>query len=290
MPVEVILVDGGNETQWETRDVVERINKDLPFQLIYLRQQGGTAIQRNYGIDRANGDFIAFIDDDVRVEPDFFEQIIKVFEADIDRKVGGIVGYRTNKYITFENNKRWHLYRRLHLLSTYEPGRYDAKCGYPINASLQPPFTGTREVDYMTTACAVWRKEVFDDGLRFDLFFAGYGMLEDAHFSLLAGKKWKLLQCGDAHCIELHAGGGREPSSRIGFKMVVNYFYVFSTTAGPLSGQQKWRFFRYQFFELFRIFTNLVQKREKGYLNELLGRMNGIFYCMTTPLSSFNKK
>ena len=77
---------------------------------------------------------------------------------------------------------------RLGIYSNFEPGKFDYKTGYPINVNLQPPFTGTREVDFMTTACAVWRREVLDDGFRFDEFFKNYGVLEDAHFSLRAGK------------------------------------------------------------------------------------------------------
>ncbi len=110
-----------------------------------------------------------------------------MFSDPANADVGGIVGYRTNVHFTPETAQRWRLYRRLKLLREFEPGRYDFECGYPINNSLQPPFVGTREVDFMTTACAVWRKEVLDGGLRFDPFFADYGVLEDAHFSLRAG-------------------------------------------------------------------------------------------------------
>src|SRR6185295_14617818 len=152
----------------------------------------------NVGLDEAQGDFIAFFDDDIRLEPAFLRAALSVFSGDKRVRVGGVVGYRTNGYFSGDEALRWRWYRRLRLLKTYEPGRYDFRCGYPINANMQPPFSGVRSVDFMTTSCAVWRSEVFESGLRFDPFFRDYGVLEDAHLSLKAGREWELLQCGDA--------------------------------------------------------------------------------------------
>jgi hypothetical protein len=159
----------------------------------------------------------------------------------------------------------------------YEPGRYDFETGYPINNNMQPPFSGTRTVDFMTTACAVWRRSVFESGLRFDPFFQDYGVLEDAHFSLRANKKWKLLQSGDARCIELGSPNGRVRRDRIGFKCVVNYYYVFNEVAGPLAMSRKFRFWRFQAFELFRVGASAVRRMNGDDALELLGRIKGIF-------------
>lgn len=246
------------------------------FKVSHIRHMRGTAIQRNAGIELASGDLIAFIDDDVRLEPDFFKTIVDVFASDTEQKIGGIVGYRTNQHFFAESAERWRWYKRLGLLKTFEPGRYDFETGYPINNNMQPPFTGTREVDFMTTACAVWRREVFDSGLRFDPFFRDYGVLEDAHLSLRAGRQWKLFQCGDAHCIELHSPNGRVDRKKIGFKSVVNYYFVFRDIAGPLSLTQNFRFWRYQAFELLRIAASAVRRRRKDDVLEVMGRIQGI--------------
>jgi GT2 family glycosyltransferase len=223
----------------------------------------------------ASGALISLIDDDVRLEPDFLEQIAEVFTRDARGEVGGVVGYRVNRHFKLSEAKRWRWYRRLNLLSVYEPGRYDFHTGYPINANLQSPFSGVREVDFMTTACAVWRRRVFDSGLRFDLFFQDYGVLEDAHFSLRAGRQWKLLQCGDARCVELHSPGGRIDSKKIGYKCVVNYYYVFKDIAGPLSWRQKYQFWRFQAFEFARIAASAIRRRHKSDWMELRGRLQG---------------
>jgi GT2 family glycosyltransferase len=276
LPEEIVLVDGAPASEVETQNLVSKISRTLPFRCRYVRHERGTAIQRNRGIEEASlGDFIAFIDDDVRLEPDFMRTIMEVFEEDSEKKVGGVVGYRANVSFIQNSHRRWRWYQRLKLLSTYEPGRYDFNCGYPINANSQPPFSGVRGVDFMTTACAVWRREVFEDGLRFDPFFSDYGVLEDAHFSLRAGRKWQLLQSGDAVCHEGHSPNGRVDRKKIGYKCVVNYYYVFQDIVQPLTWRHHLRFWRFQLFELLRLAASAVGRRRSSDLLEVRGRLAG---------------
>lgn len=277
-PDEVVIVDGAPPTDRATQTVVEQaVANGLPFRVEYLRSARGTALQRNVGIARARGELVALIDDDVRLEPTFLEAVDAVFRSDDEGEVGGVVGYRVNQFLGGSRlPPRWRMYRRFGLLRTFEPGAYDWETGYPINANLQPPFAGTRKVEFMTTACAVWRRAVFDAGLRFDPFFRDYGILEDAHFSLRAGQRWTLLQCGDAWCRELSAPGGRSSAQIIGQKSVVNYWFVFNSVAGPLRPSQRWRFWQFQAAELVRVGTYLAVHPSRSGLSGLLGRCQGI--------------
>jgi glycosyltransferase involved in cell wall biosynthesis len=274
LPFEVILVDGAPEDETETEQIVASVIGSLPFRLHYFRHARGTAIQRNAGIEKATGQLIALIDDDIRLEPDFLSTVAAVFEK--EEKAGGVVGYRSNQHFTSKEAQRWRWYRKLNLLTTYEPGKYDFQTGYPINVKLQPPFNGVRRVDFMTTSCAVWRREVFDSGLRFDPFFRDYGVLEDAHFSLRAARQWELLQCGDARCTHLHSPNGRTDSRRIGYKCVVNYYYVFQDIVRPLTWHHKMRFWRFQAFELLRVGASALRRRRMTDVMELRGRLEGI--------------
>ena len=159
LPAEVIIVDGAPAGESDTENVVRAREKTLPFPVRYLRHPRGTAIQRNAGIDRAVGSLIALIDDDVRLEADFLQTMLAAFATDEDQRIGGIVGYRTNQHFDAACAQRWRWYRRLKMLTTYEPGRYDFRTGYPINANLQPPFTGVRAVDFMKLQ-SVWRGSI----------------------------------------------------------------------------------------------------------------------------------
>lgn len=276
LPVEVILIDGAEKGENLTETVVRSVIDRYTFKINYIRSNGGTALQRNHGIDAAKGEFIAFVDDDVRLEKDFLSNIIDVMQNDESKKVGGVVGYRSNEYFDANDSERWQWYKRLGLLSVYEPGRYDFASGYPINNNMQPSFSGTRTVDFMTTACAVWRREVLDAGLRFDSFFRDYGVLEDAHFSLKAGREWQLLQCGDARCEELRSPNGRVGRRKIGYKSVANYYYVFRDISGPLDFRHQYRFWRFQGFEIFRMSMSVLRRRRWDDVMELIGRFEGI--------------
>lgn len=275
LPVEVILVDGAPADENATETVVHAVGNQYPFTINYIRRGGGTAIQRNHGIEAARGSFIAFIDDDVRLNQNFLRSVLDVFEQDVEMKIGGVVGYRTNEFFDADESERWRWYKRLGLLSVFEPGRYDFESGYPINNNMQPPFSGTRRVDFMTTACALWRREVFADGARFHDFFRDYGVLEDAHFSIKASRNWILLQCGDAQCEELHSPNGRVDQRQIGYKCVANYYFVFRDVAGPLGARRAFRFWRFQAFEFFRIAVSALRRRRWSDVRELRGRIEG---------------
>ncbi len=276
-PFEIIIVDGALDDERATENVVLNTHGPLPFGCRYIRHSGGTAIQRNVGIEAATGDFIAFIDDDIRLEPDFFKILVDIFREDKDKRIGGISGYPANDYFSPHQHKRWKWYKRLNFFTTYEPGFYDFASGVPININLQPPFSGTRCVDLMAASNVLWRRDVFETGLMFDVFFADFGVAEDYCFSLKAGRNWKLLQSGDACCQHLRSPRGRVSRRKVGLKFVVNYYYLFQEIAGPLSLRRKINFFRFQIFELMRILFSCLRRHRRQDFQELLGRLEGFW-------------
>ena len=277
LPQEIIIVDGASPEDKRTEEIVAQISADYPITIRYVRsERRGSSIQRNAGIDHACTGFIALIDDDIRVESNFFKEIMKVFEEDTEQSIGGIGGYRVNLYAPMSGLRRWRWYKRLRLFSTYEPGHYDFHSGYPINQNLFPPFEGSREVDFITTACAVWRRAVFNSGLRFNESFEGYAVVEDAHFALRARANWRLLQCGSARCIELHAPGGRVSRRELGYKKVYNYRYLFVDIVRQRTRKQELRFWYVQFILAVQLLLGALWRRDSGEFRELVGRLQGI--------------
>lgn len=277
MPYELIVIDGAPSEIVSTEQIVRsRIDK-LPFKCRYEKHCRGTSIQRNAGIDMAMGDYIAFIDDDIRLEKSFFKEILKVFKEDVDGIVGGITGYITNQHLDASTSPRWIWYRRLRLFKTYEPGRYDFETGYPINRYLQPPHDGVKKIDFMGAGCAVWRREVFDRGLRFSKFFTDYGVLEDAHFALRAGSHWTLLECGRAHCLHLRSQTAKPGSRMIARKTAVNYRYVFVDLVPNRNWKQEFRFWLVQVFHLVAYISHAMRSGRKDHWSTVLGKLEGIF-------------
>jgi glycosyltransferase involved in cell wall biosynthesis len=287
LPKEMILVDGALVGNDETLQVVETVNNSLPYTLRYVRHGGGTAIQRNVGIDAAQGKFIAFIDDDIRLEPDFFECMLKAFADDTDQKIGGITGYITNQHLDPDTSRRWQWYRRLKLFTTYEPGQFDYQTGYPINRYLQAPHNTLRSIDFMGAGCAIWRAELFRNGLRFDDFFIGFGVLEDAQMSLRARQSWILMENGLAHCRHLHSQHGREDIRSVSRKTAVNYRYLFITIVPQRNLLQEFRFWRVQFVQVLIFLSAVLRHPNRRNWNSLLGKMDGIIQSIF--LKTINK-
>jgi glycosyltransferase involved in cell wall biosynthesis len=77
-PLEILLVDDGS-TDEESRARLRVLERDGPAVLRVIRTENrGLAATRNLGAEAAQGEFVAFIDADDRVEPEFFARAVDV--------------------------------------------------------------------------------------------------------------------------------------------------------------------------------------------------------------------
>lgn len=276
LPYEVLLVDAGPPGMDATSDVVRALAPGLPFAVRHVRRGGGTAVQRNIGIEMATGTHVAFIDDDMVLDPGFFAETLRIF-ADSEERVAAVAGYIVNQHLDPALSPRWRWYRRLRLFGTYEPGRFDYSSGYPINRYLQPPHDGVREIDFMGTNCAVWRREPFDAGLRFSPFFVGYGVVEDAHLALTARNRgWRILECGRARCEHHHSPRGRSSSRVVARRTAVNYRFLFVDVQPRRSLGQEYRWWRVQAVDFVRYLAAATRGGRAGDWSGVLGKLEGI--------------
>lgn len=74
--IEVLLIDDGSKDS--SADIAKTASeKDSRF--IYIKQEnGGLSAARNTGLDKAKGDYLAVVDSDDWVEPDYIESMLKV--------------------------------------------------------------------------------------------------------------------------------------------------------------------------------------------------------------------
>lgn len=71
--VEIFLIDDGcNEKR------LDEFNKDI--NVIHLEENRGVSYARNVGIEKASGEYIAFIDSDDMITMDYIERLLKVIE------------------------------------------------------------------------------------------------------------------------------------------------------------------------------------------------------------------
>ena len=86
--LEIILVDDGSKD--ETSEIVDKwAAKDERIKAIH-QTNGGLSAARNTGMKEATGDYIAFIDGDDAVKPEYFETLVKnIKETDADMSCVG---------------------------------------------------------------------------------------------------------------------------------------------------------------------------------------------------------
>ena len=100
LPKQLIIVDQSESC--EGRDLVRAAFHALPVErrenidLCHISDPSivGAATARNCAMDIADGDIWLFLDDDVRLDPDFIKEVISIYEK--HQNIGGVAGIITN--------------------------------------------------------------------------------------------------------------------------------------------------------------------------------------------------
>lgn len=75
--IEIILVNDGSKDNSEK--IAKKFNKKYPKKIIYVeKENGGLSDARNYGMNFAKGEYIAFLDSDDYVEKDTYENMYEI--------------------------------------------------------------------------------------------------------------------------------------------------------------------------------------------------------------------
>jgi GT2 family glycosyltransferase len=159
-----------------------------------------------------------FFDDDVVLEPDYLEELARVYDRDTARAIGGVGGAQVPDPTPRESAAR-RAFARLFLLAGYGSGRLK-RSGYAEYA-LSPGVE--MEVDFLSGCNMSFRRDVFADEL-FDERLTGYAIGEDLQFSYRVSRRWKLVLTPRARVDHRHTGGGRPRAGRLEEMRVINRF------------------------------------------------------------------
>ena len=82
--IEILIINDGSEDNSET--VIKHwIEKNKQVNVKYFKKEnGGLSDARNYGIQFANGKYIAFVDSDDYIDDNLFENLEQYMNNDID--------------------------------------------------------------------------------------------------------------------------------------------------------------------------------------------------------------
>jgi len=241
-PDEILIIDGSTNNKTE---IILNENKfeNLHYFLVNDKDRGLTK-QRNFGITKVNdsSEVVCFLDDDTVLEQNYFENLLKAYNQFPDAL--GVGGYicnevkwekSTENYIPKidefyfdgwkrKDGSRFVLRKKLNLDSNCPPG-FSPLFSHGRSVGFLPPSNKIYEVEQLMGGVSSFRKSVFKD-FSFSTYFEGYGLYEDADFTLRVAKTGKLYLNTAAKLNHYHAASGRPNQYNYGKMVVRNGWYV----------------------------------------------------------------
>lgn len=290
-PNEIIIIDGSTDTLTQAVFKAEAY-KNLKYYNVDAIDRGLTK-QRNIGISKvsANSNIVCFLDDDVILEPSYFEQIINTYSIYPEAlAVGGYITNEVDWKLSDNTNSKNNFYYdgwmrnessrfKMRAVFGLEP---DAKPGYlPTFAhgrsvSFLPPSGKTYKVEQIMGGVASYKTEVFDS-LSFSTYFEGYGLYEDADFSIRLAKLGPIYINTRARLAHYHDGSGRPNQYNYGKMVVRNSWYVWRVKYAKPSFKARFKFYATTILLMTIRATNSITSQEKRKaLTETLGRFVGL--------------
>ena len=241
-PMSVIVVDSSSDEI--TREMLGN-NKypNLKYYKVTEKDKGLTR-QRNFGLARLNPetDIVCFLDDDIVLKPEYFEHLIKTYNA-YPKAVGvggSIITKNTWRKLSSNETPNYDDYvrenyirklgsrnvlrKRLGLLSNENPGIMP-RFSHGFSIGFLPPSDKIYPVEFFMGGVASYRSEIFEK-IKFSEYFIGYGLYEDMDFCLRASKIGQLYVNTAAKCEHLHEEAGRPDRFKYGRMVVENGWVV----------------------------------------------------------------
>lgn len=291
-PNEIIIIDGSISS--ETKIILEQNQfQNLKYFLVSEENRGLTR-QRNFGISKVSKDveIVCFLDDDTVLQSNYFFETVKTFQNNLD--ITGVGGIAINEYNwklqnqdCLYNEKKYYLFEGyfykegirnvarnyLGLASNLSSGKmpnfsHGRTSGFPITGKIY-------EVDLLIGMSMSFRKLVVEN-IKFSKFFEGYGLYEDADFSLRALQFGKNVINTNVHLSHLHNASGRPNQYKYGKMVVRNGWYVWRVkNPNPkFSDRFKWNAITILLI-LIRFSNSITDAHRKKALTEAIGRMIG---------------
>lgn len=268
LPLEIIIIDQSDDDQ--TRELIAHIkNSSNAINFIYIHQPIKSLVAaRNKGISIAKGEIITFLDDDVVLFDNYFENICRYFSND------GMVGGLSGNVITKLQGLKWSFRKvllGLFLLNYYNGKTTISGFGYPI---FGRKITRPLEVEMLSGCNMNFRQEFLKEN-KFDEWFTGYSFREDVELSYRISQKTILKMIPEAKLYHNYS-----QSNRINIQMqkvmeVKNYFYFYKKHVRKTCLQDF--LFSYSLFGLlFICFIEYLFNFTKEKRNQLKGFIFGI--------------
>lgn len=291
-PNEILIIDGSVDKK--TEQILSKNKFDNLIYFLVSDKNRGLTKQRNFGISKVDpsSEIVCFLDDDTVLEKDYFEQLLQTYQ--VHPEALGVGGYICNEtqwdFVGADYNaninefyfdgwkrqdgSRFILRKKLGLDSNCPPG-YSSLYSHGRSVSFLPPSDKVYEVEMLMGGVSSFRKKVFDM-MQFSTYFGGYGLYEDADFTLRVAKMGKLYLNTAAQLHHYHNASGRPNQYQYGKMVVRNGWYVWriKNPKPVLKDQLKWHSITI-LLTLIRFSNTFTTAKRKQAFSEALGRTIG---------------
>lgn len=291
-PDEILIIDGSLNADTESA-LSQNQFKNLKYFMVSDENRGLTK-QRNFGISKVNIDteIVCFLDDDTVLESSYFENLLHTYE--LFPEALGVGGYISNEvkwekvpenYISNVNEfcfdgwkrkdgSRFVLRKKMNLDSDCPPG-FSSLFSHGRSIGFLPPSDKIYEVEQLMGGVSSFRKSIFEK-FSFSTYFEGYGLYEDADFTLRVAKTGKLYLNTGAKLFHFHAESGRPNKYKYGKMVVRNGWYVWKIkNPNPkIHDRFKWNAITI-LLTLIRFSNVVTDKNKKEAFTEACGRSIG---------------
>ncbi|WP_281847491.1 glycosyltransferase family 2 protein [Olleya namhaensis] len=297
-PNTIIIVDGSLDTKTELV-LVDNTFSNLYYHKVDESNRGLTK-QRNFGINLVDDktEVICFLDDDTILKPNYFEVLLNTYAEKPDALAIG--GYIVNEvswqkqttnndvnYFYFDGWQRkeplrFKIRRLFGVLPDVPPG-FMPSFSNGRSVSFLPPSGKVYPVEQIMGGVSSYKKEVFDI-LNFSTYFEGYGLYEDADFSLRLAKQGELYINTAAQLEHFHEASGRPNKFRYGKMVIRNGWYVWRVKYDnpTLKARFKWHLTAILLTKV-RLLNVITTANRKEAFTESLGRIVGWFSLFFNP-------
>lgn len=291
-PDEILIIDGSTNNDTEIV-LKENTFKNLSYFKIDEANRGLTK-QRNYGIKQVSetSEIICFLDDDIVLDKHYFKKLIETYSKKSDALAVG--GYITNE-VTWEKETtpkdknhfyydgwqreepmRFKIRRLFKLLPDAAPG-FMPTFSHGRSISFLPPSGNIYQVEQLMGGVSSYKKDVFKTQ-NFSTYFEGYGLYEDADFSLRLSKTGNLYINTGAQLAHYHDGSGRPNKYQYGKMVIRNGWYVWRVKYPNPSfkARFKWHATAILLTKV-RLLNSITTSNKIEALSESVGRFIGWF-------------
>lgn len=255
-PNEIIIVDGSTDNNTQQILAENKFNALTYFKVNELDR--GLTKQRNYGLKQLSEDIeiVCFLDDDIKLTKTYFEELLKTYSLKNNAlAVGGYIVNESNwvKGKCEGNSKsfyydgwvraeplRYRLRKKLKLLPDVPPG-FVPSFSHGRPTSFLPPSGKVYRTTLIMGGVSSYKKAIFNK-IRFSPYFEGYGLYEDADFSIRTSQLGELYVNTNAKLYHYHDESGRPNKYNYGKMVIRNGWYVWRTKnpTPSLNDKIKW--------------------------------------------------